>query len=138
VRNMNSDPNCIFCKIISGAIPCHKILETEKTLAFLDINPLSEGHALVIPKYHCVKLHELPPEQMADTGPVLVKVAKAVGATDYNILQNNGTAAHQAVKHVHFHIIPRIGEEGLGISWEQKDTDHPKFKTLADQIKGRL
>jgi len=114
------------------------VLETDKTLAFIDINPLSEGHMLVIPKHHAVKLHELPPDDMADLGPILVKLAKAIGATDYNILQNNGAKAHQAVNHVHFHIIPKIGQDGLEMTWDQKPTDHPKFKALADQIKGRL
>jgi len=104
----------------------------------MDINPLSDGHVLVIPKYHAVKLHELPADFMAELGPNLVKIAKAIGATDYNILQNNGANAHQAVGHVHFHIIPKIGDEGLGIKWSSKNTDQGKLKGLAEQIKGRL
>ena len=93
----------------------------------------------MIPKYHCEKLHELPAEDMADIGPQLVKVAKALGVSDYNILQNNGSAAHQVIKHVHFHIIPKPNEvEGLGIEWPSKEADKAELKVLADKIKGNL
>lgn len=87
--------SCIFCKIIRGQIPSFKIYEDDKVFSFLDINPLSEGHCLIIPKYHAEKLHELPPEEMSSFGSALVKISKAIGATDYNILQNNGKIAHQ-------------------------------------------
>jgi len=103
----------------------------------MDINPLSDGHCLVIPKRHCQKLHELPPEDMADLGPLLVKVAMAVGADDYNILQNNGRLAHQAVFHVHFHIIPKVGQEGLGIAWHSKEKGD-NFNELTETIKQKL
>lgn len=93
----------------------------------------------VIPKYHCEKLHELPPEEMADIGPLLVKVATAIGATDYNLLQNNGSIAHQVVKHVHFHLIPKPDSaQGLGIKWPSQETDHVRFANLATTISGKL
>lgn len=76
---------------------------------------------------------------MADVGPLLVKVAKAVGATDYNLLQNNGAIAHQVVKHVHFHLIPKPDTvQGLGIKWPSQETDHAKFAALASTISGKL
>jgi diadenosine tetraphosphate (Ap4A) HIT family hydrolase len=95
--------SCLFCKMVAGAFPCHKIYETQLTLAFLDINPLSkvltrffiQGHALVISKAHAQMMHELPDESLADLLPVAKKVAIAVGAGAYNILQNNGRLAHQ-------------------------------------------
>eukprot|EP01088_Endostelium_zonatum_P019584 TRINITY_DN683_c0_g1_i1.p1 TRINITY_DN683_c0_g1~~TRINITY_DN683_c0_g1_i1.p1 ORF type:complete len:135 (-),score=28.51 TRINITY_DN683_c0_g1_i1:15-419(-) len=134
---MSSD--CLFCKIIKGSIPCHKVMETEQTLAFMDVFPLSKGHVLVIPKKHSVKVHEMNPEEMADLGPVLVKVAKAVGAEDYNILQNNGKAAHQVVQHVHFHIIPKPSEEkGLGVSWPSEKADDEQLKAIAAEIRNKL
>ena len=115
----------IFDKILDGELPCHKVYEDEHVLAFLDIAPLSEGHTLVIPKERKAFLHELSDEQAAAIGRVLPRLARAVmnatGATAYNILQNNGTAAHQAVFHVHFHIIPRHGERGLGIVFAESD-----------------
>jgi histidine triad (HIT) family protein len=111
----------IFAKILDGQIPCHKVYEDEQVLAFLDIGPLSRGHTLVIPKERKAYLHELSDEQAAAIGRVLPRLARALmratGASAYNVLQNNGAEAHQAVFHVHFHIIPRLGEAGLEIGW---------------------
>lgn len=115
----------IFSKIIANEIPCHKVYEDDQVLAFLDINPLSEGHTLVIPKEEAATLDELSDEAAAAVGRVLPRIARAVlaatGAKDFNILQNNGAAAHQAVFHVHFHIIPRIDDRGLGIGWKTRE-----------------
>jgi histidine triad (HIT) family protein len=91
-------------------------------LAFLDVSPLSNGHTLVIPKQIASSLHELSEESASALGVALVRVSKAVlqatGATSYNILQNNGEIAHQAVFHVHFHIIPTYtAEDGLVLDW---------------------
>jgi histidine triad (HIT) family protein len=128
----------IFDKILDGQIPCHKVYEDEHVLAFLDIAPLAPGHTLVIPKERKAFLHELSDEQAAALGRVLPRLSRAVmnatGATAYNILQNNGTAAHQAVFHVHFHIIPREGERGLGIGWSTSSIDHETAPALAQRI----
>ena len=114
-------PETIFDKILAGEIPCHRVYEDEHVLAFLDIGPLADGHTLVIPKERKAKLHELSDESAAALGRVLPRIARAVlaatGATAYNVLQNNGAEAHQAVMHVHFHVIPRVGGRGLGIDW---------------------
>ena len=111
----------IFDRILDGEIPCHRVYEDDRVLAFLDVGPLSEGHTLVIPKERVAYLHEMSDEQAAAIGRVLPRIARAVmlatGADQYNLLQNNGPRAHQAVFHVHFHIIPRHGEQGLGIQW---------------------
>lgn len=111
----------VFDKILAGDIPCHRVYEDEHVLAFLDIGPLADGHTLVIPKERRAKLHELSDESAAALGRVLPRIARAVlaatGATAYNVLQNNGAEAHQAVMHVHFHVIPRVGGRGLGIDW---------------------
>jgi histidine triad (HIT) family protein len=118
---MASDTGTIFDKILAGEIPCHRVYEDEHVLAFLDIFPISLGHTLVIPKERAAFLHELSDESAAAIGRVLPRLARAVmkatGATAYNILQNNGASAHQAVFHVHFHIIPRVAETGLGVGW---------------------
>jgi len=115
----------IFKKILNGDIPCHKVYEDTNVLAFLDINPLSKGHTLVIPKEPAETLDQLSDESAAAIGRVLPQlcraILKATGAQHYNILQNNGAPAHQAVFHVHFHIIPK--EEsgaGLGIGWNHR------------------
>jgi histidine triad (HIT) family protein len=112
----------IFGKIIAGSIPCHKIYEDAHVLAFLDIAPLSRGHTLVISKEPAATLDQLSDEAAAALGRVLPRICRAViaitGVTEYNVLENNGAGAHQAVPHVHFHIIPKPDEvAGLGIQW---------------------
>lgn len=130
---------CIFCRIIKGEIPCFKLFESEKTLAFLDINPLSLGHALVIPKFHGPKLADIPDDHLGDILPVVKKIAAAAEASDYNLLQNNGAIAHQVVDHVHFHMIPKPNEkEGLGIGWPSQQTDMDKLKALHERLKAKM
>jgi histidine triad (HIT) family protein len=112
----------VFGKIIRGEIPCHKVYEDEKVLAFLDINPLSHGHTLVISKEPAETLDKLSDESAAALGRVLPRLCRAVvaatGVSEYNVLENNGTGAHQAIAHVHFHIIPKpSSREGLGVGW---------------------
>ncbi len=135
------EPN-IFTKIIDGEIPCHKVYEDEHILAFLDIGPLSKGHTLVIPKERKAALHELSDESAAAIGRVLPRlcraVMKATGAEAYNVLQNNGSAAHQAVPHVHFHIIPKFSDAGLQLTWKAGILDDAGAKRLADQMRASL
>lgn len=111
----------VFDRILDGELPCHKVYEDEHVLAFLDIFPLAPGHTLVIPKERRAYLHELSDDAAAAIGRVLPRIARAAmaasGARAYNVLQNNGAAAHQAVFHVHFHVIPRVGDKGLGVGW---------------------
>lgn len=112
----------VFSKILRGELPCHKVYEDDHVLAFLDIMPLAKGHLLVIPKEPAETVDQLSDDAAAAIGRVLPRLARAVmkasGATAYNILQNNGAAAHQAVFHVHFHIIPKLGPDGLGVGWK--------------------
>ncbi|RLE27883.1 MAG: diadenosine tetraphosphate hydrolase [Acidobacteria bacterium] len=118
---MPTKHDTVFDKILSGEIPCHKIYEDDHVLAFLDIGPLCPGHMLVIPKERKAFLHELSDAAAASIGRVLPRLSRALmaatGATNYNILQNNGSEAHQVVMHVHFHIIPRCEDGGLEIAW---------------------
>jgi len=128
----------IFSKIIRGEIPCHKVYEDDKVLAFLDVGPLSTGHTLVISKEAAATLEQLSDESAAAIGRVLPRLCRAVlkvtGATAYNVLQNNGAAAHQAVFHVHFHIIPKVGDTGLGIDWPARKLDGAEGAALAKRI----
>ena len=115
-----------FGRILDGEIPCHRVYENEHVLAFLDVGPLSLGHVLVIPKERVAYLHELSDDAAAELGRVLPRIARAVvevtGSSDYNLLQNNGAAANQAVFHVHFHIIPKHTDgSGLEIAWNPGD-----------------
>ena len=135
-----SNEKTIFDRILDGEIPCHKVYEDDHVLAFLDVGPLSRGHTLVIPKERKAHLHELSDESAAAIGRVLPRLSRAVmqatGATAYNVLQNNGRAAHQVVMHVHFHIIPRIGDRGLGIGWNSGELTDPA--ELLEKIRGAL
>ncbi len=139
---MSDQPETIFDRIIAGDIPCHKVYEDEHVLAFLDIGPLSPGHTLVIPKERKAFLHELSDGAAAAIGRVLPRLSRAVlaatGAEAYNVLQNNGSAAHQVVMHVHFHIIPRIGERGLGIGWKPGSLDDDRARELVGKIRAAL
>jgi histidine triad (HIT) family protein len=136
-------PETIFSKILRGEIPCARVYEDEHVLAFLDIGPLSDGHTLVIPKEAVETLDQLSDESSAAIGRVLPRLCRAVmratGTQAYNVLQNNGALAHQAVHHVHFHIIPRpSGEEGLHIEWHPGRLDNARAAELAARIAAAL
>jgi histidine triad (HIT) family protein len=133
----------IFSKILRGEIPCHKVYEDEHVLAFLDIGPLSRGHTLVIPKEAATTLDQLSDEASAAIGRVLPRLCRAVkkvtGTDQYNILQNNGPLAHQAVFHVHFHIIPKPSDKvGLDIGWPAGKLDPEQAKALAVSLRAEL
>jgi histidine triad (HIT) family protein len=132
----------IFSRILRGEISCHRVYEDDKVLAFLDVGPLSRGHTLVIPKEAAATLDALSDESAAAIGRVLPRLSRAVlaatGATAYNVLQNNGTAAHQAVFHVHFHIIPKYPDAGLGIGWKGESLDAKEGGELAEKIRAAV
>lgn len=133
----------IFSKILRGEISCHKVYEDDRVLAFLDIGPLSRGHTLVIPKEEVATVDALSDEACAAIGRVLPRLCRAVmkvsGCDDYNILQNNGASAHQAVHHVHFHIIPKpSAEAGLGIRWPSGKLGDDDGEQLAAALRAAL
>lgn len=133
----------IFKKIIDGQIPCHRVYEDEHVLAFLDVGPLSPGHTLVIPKEPAETLDKLSDASAAAIGKVLPRLCRAVqkvtGIKDYNVLQNNGGAAHQVVMHVHFHIIPKpAGEGGLGVDWPAGKLDNAQGAAMAEHLRAAL
>jgi len=110
---------CIFCKIVRGEVSAFKVYENESVLAFLDINPRSYGHTLVIPKKHYETLDLLPDEETAMLFAAVKNIAamllKKLGACGFNLVVNNGKAAGQVIPHVHVHIIPRYGTESVAI-----------------------
>jgi len=133
----------IFSKIIRGEIPCSRVYEDEHVLAFLDVNPLSRGHTLVVPKEPAETLDRLSDESAAALGRVLPRICRAVceatGVKEYNVLQNNGRGAHQAVLQVHFHVIPKPdAKEGLGIGWVPRRLDMTAAAELARDISGAI
>ena len=125
--------DCVFCAIAAGEIPSFKIYEDDIVLAYLDINPFSKGHTLVIPKAHSAGLLDTGDDVLSAVVSRVKNVAAHLKATlpcdGFNILQNNGEAAGQTVKHLHFHIIPRYAGEAL--SFESKPGDMAELEALA-------
>jgi histidine triad (HIT) family protein len=132
----------IFSRIIRGDLPCHRVYEDDKVLAFLDISPLSPGHALIVPKEAVATLDLLSDDSAAAIGRVLPRIARAVlvatGAEDFNVLQNNGASAHQLVPHVHFHIIPKLDGRGLGVGWTPLKAENADLAALSAKIVAAL
>ncbi|MSR28625.1 MAG: HIT family protein [Phycisphaerales bacterium] len=133
----------IFTRIIRGEIPSDRVYEDSAVVAFLDVTPLSPGHVLVVPVEEKEYLHQLSEESAAALGRALPRVARAVlaatGAAAYNILQNNGALANQAVMHVHFHIIPKFEDgRGLGLVWKASKAEPNESAELAARIRERI
>jgi histidine triad (HIT) family protein len=128
--------DCIFCKIISGEIPCAKVYEDEHVIAFLDISQVTKGHTLVIPKVHKKDIFELTPEIASKLFEVVPKIANAINEKfspiGLNVLNNNGEPAGQTVFHFHMHLIPRYGKgDGFGAVWKSHQSDY-SFEDLQE------
>lgn len=133
--------DCVFCKIIKGEIPCYKVYEDSEVLAFLDINPNTPGHTVVIPKKHSANLIAADNSDLAKVLVVIKKIASAivagVGAQGFNLGVNNGQAAGQLVEHVHFHIIPRQAGDGL-VHWPGHTAKPEELAKVLSDIKHKL
>ncbi len=136
---MNSD--CIFCKIVAGQLPSYKVYEDEHTLAFLDINPVHQGHTLVIPKEHAGNIFEISSEVWAHVQEMVRTVAigleKATNADGVNILMNNREHAGQVVHHAHVHLIPRFKGDGLTL-WPHHQLKKEEGELVAQKIRAVL
>lgn len=139
---MATDRDCIFCKIVAGEIPCFRLFEDGETIAFMDINPVSPGHALVVHKAHNRDVYDIPPEDLAAVARTAQTVARAVEKTlrpgGMNLLQCNGPAAKQSVMHFHMHVIPRHAGDGLTMNWELVQGDMDAIGALAERIRLNL
>ena len=129
---------CIFCQIVAGEIPCFKVYEDEAALAFMDINPASEGHLLVLPKTHFVNLFDGDDAALASVIVATRKVAQAMktalGIDALNLLQANGQWALQSVEHFHIHLIPRRENDDLGLEWPLAPGDKKAIKAAGESI----
>ena len=132
--------DCIFCKIVKGDIPCTKVYETDRVLAFADINPIADGHTLVIPKAHAENIWEISPEDLSAIHLAAQKVAggirEALKPNGVAALQLNGRGVGQVVMHYHLHLVPRPqGAKPLPISqWDLAPGDMSKIQDLAGRI----
>ena len=134
---------CIFCKIIAGEIPAVTVLDEEPVLAFMDINPSSPGHMLVVPKKHAENIFEISETDLAAVMKAVKRCATAVKealkAEGVTVLQLNGKASDQIVPHLHIHIIPRWQNDGLPMStWEMKPGDMEEIKDIAQKVKEHI
>lgn len=133
--------NCIFCKIIAGEIPAHKIYENDKSIAFLDIRPVNPGHTLIVPKAHYENLLDAPSDVLAAMMNAAQKVARAVlkatGDESFNLGVNNGAVAGQVVFHLHLHIMPRHQNDGHRL-WSGKEYQAGEAEKLAQEIRDNL
>ncbi len=129
---------CVFCKIVAGEIPCYKVYEDSKLLAFLDINPANPGHILVVPKTHFTVLPQMPDKDIAHLFSVVKSLAgivfEVLQAEGVNVLQNNGEIAGQAVPHVHVHIIPRFQKDKLKFTWEARKLKEQEFTAIQKAV----
>ncbi len=136
---MNAESDCIFCKIVAGEIPSFKLYEDAHTLAFMDINPANEGHALVIPKVHAMDLYAIAPESIAAVVVTARRVARAVDAAlkpeGLNLVQCNGEAAGQSVFHFHMHVLPRAMDDDLKMNWGITPGDMDAVGAVAERIR---
>ena len=135
--------DCLFCKIVAGEIPSTKVYEDDKCLAFMDIGPVVQGHALVVPKEHFSNLAEATDEVAAHLICVARKIAvaqmKALGADGFNVITNQGAVAGQTVGHLHFHVIPQFEGNAHKWNWEARPYgDLSEAAALAEKIRAAL
>ena len=139
---MIPEPDCIFCEIIIGEIPSMKLLETDRILAFMDINPFHDGHCLVIPKAHCESLFDSDDEDLAACMKAVRTVATAVNEAlqpeGMNIIQSNGIVAGQSVGHFHMHVFPRKAGDAAMMNWRYKPAEMDQLKEVHARILAAL
>ena len=134
-----ADADCIFCKIVAGEMPAHRIDEDEHTVAFMDINPWTRGHALVIPREHTPDLYEAPEATLHRTGVAAQRVARRMrdrlGCDGINLLNSTGAAAWQTVFHYHVHVIPRYEDDPLQLPGQPQEADEDELARVADELR---
>jgi histidine triad (HIT) family protein len=134
------DPDCIFCKIIAGAIPAAIVDEDERTISFMDIAPASRGHALVIPRTHAADLSSVDPEDLRAVAVACQRLAsrmrERLGADGVNLLNSCGAAAWQTVFHFHVHVIPRFHGDPLRLPWVPAPGDPAEIQAAAQELAG--
>ena len=135
-----TDSDCLFCKIAAGEIPATKVHEDERTVAFMDINPATRGHVLIVPRTHATDIHDIDTEDLAACAKVAKVLAGRVrdrlGADGVNLHQSNGRAAWQTVFHFHLHVIPRFDGDPLRLPWTPEPGDRDEIAAAADALIG--
>lgn len=134
-----TEPDCLFCKIVAGEIPATKVDEDERTVTFMDINPGTRGHALVVPRNHARDLHDIDPEDLAAVGRAGQRLAgrqrDVLGADGINLLNSCGEAAWQTVFHFHLHVVPRYAGDGLKLPWTPAPGDPDDIAAAGEELR---
>ncbi len=133
-----SDPDCLFCKIVAGEIPATRVYEDERTIAFMDINPGTRGHLLVIPREHAKDLIEIDPEDLAAVAKaakiMAERVKERLEADGVNLINSCGSQAWQTVFHFHMHVIPRYSGDPLRLPWHPEPGDRDEIAATAERL----
>ena len=133
-----ADPDCLFCKIVAGEIPATVVAHDERTIAFMDINPATRGHALVIPRAHARDVHEIETEDLKAVAAAAQLLAarqlERLGADGVNLVNSNGRAAWQTVFHFHMHVIPRYAGDPLQLPWVPAPGDMDDIAAAGAQL----
>jgi len=136
---MAADPDCLFCKIVAGEIPATIVAEDERTIAFMDINPATHGHALVIPRAHAADVFAIDPDDLQAVVVAAQRLAQRareqLGAAGVNLLNSSGRAAWQTVFHFHLHVIPRYDGDPLRLPWIPAPGDMDDIKAAGAQLR---
>jgi histidine triad (HIT) family protein len=135
-----SDPDCLFCKIVAGEVPATIVDEDEHTVSFMDINPATTGHALVVPRKHSVDLFDIEPGELNAVVAAAQRLAKRalerLGADGVNLLNSSRRAAWQTVFHFHIHVIPRYADDPLRLPWVPAPGDPAAIAAAASRLRG--
>ncbi|MBW1712781.1 MAG: HIT family protein [Deltaproteobacteria bacterium] len=141
---MPDSGDCLFCKIVAGEIPSTRAYEDRRVVAFMDINPINQGHLLVIPRNHAATIYDIEPEDLAAVYAAAQKLARAqkeaLDQPGLNLIQSNGRAASQMVDHFHLHLIPRWLDDAFAqvMNWKLTPGDMDQIKATAEKIKAAL
>lgn len=132
---MAAEPDCLFCKIATGELPATRVHEDDRTVAFMDINPATRGHLLVIPRDHSADLYEIAGEDLdacvATARTMAERIRDKLGADGVNVLNSTGRAAWQTVFHFHIHVIPRYDGDPLRLPWLPEPGDRAEIESAA-------
>src|SRR5215217_5670597 len=135
---MAADTDCLFCKIVAGDVPATRVHEDERTVAFMDINPATRGHVLVIPREHAADLHEIGADDLRACALAAQGLARRLrerlGAAGVNLLNSTGAAAWQTVFHFHLHVIPRYDNDPLRLPWSPAPGDRDEIARAAEAL----
>ena len=135
-----ADDDCIFCKIVAGELPARKVDEDEHTISFMDINPWTRGHALVIPRNHSRNLYEIEDSDLAATSAAAARLARTMrdklGCDGVNVINSCEPAAWQTVFHFHLHVIPRFDDDPLQLPTRPREADNAELSELGELLRG--